>query len=300
MVILLLPLSMLMWLLNASFGNRFGKAMMRNISDSLLYNIFCLLTSAILLAALMRPYVLPSPYTLFLGVLFGIITISGQLSATLALARGPMSITMLIASCAMLIPAVSGAVFWNESIGIFQLAGLFLMVVSLFLCTYIKSNEKQKKANFLWLILSFIAFLSSGIIGVLQKIHQSSIHKNELDIFLVTAFFTASLLLTVIFLIQKPKNNYKKFSLMLRPSFFVMSALAGLAIGGMNKINMYLSGVLPSILFFPVYNGGCVLLSAVTSVVVFKEKLTLTQKFGLLSGALAIALLGNIADMIFK
>ena len=300
MTILLLPLSLLIWLINTSINNRFEKKVSRKTSDTLLYGALCLLTGAALFAVLMRPYFLPSRYTLGLGVLFGVITVLGQLSTLFALSLGPMSLTMLIVFCSMLIPAFSGAVFWKEPIGIFQLIGVVAILVALFLCSYVKVNTKQKRMNGRWRLLCFVAFFSTGMTGVLQKVHQSSPYKNELDAFLVVAFLTGTILtFSAWFLFRKGEKKAKE-STHIPTALFAMAGLAGLALGGIYKINMFLSGALPSILFFPINNGGCILLSAIISVVVFKEKLTGGQKLGLLIGVIAIALLGNVMDLIVK
>lgn len=52
----------------------------------------------------------------------------------------------------------------------------------------------------------------------------------------------------------------------------------------MNYINLKLSGVLPSQLFFPLVNGSTIILSSVMSVVVFKEHLSKKQAVGLIGG----------------
>ena len=58
--------------------------------------------------------------------------------------------------------------------------------------------------------------------------------------------------------------------------------------GLVNKTNTYLSGVLPSVIVFPVINGGVILATTIVSRFIFKEKLSLLQKAGLAVGALGI------------
>jgi multidrug transporter EmrE-like cation transporter len=52
----------------------------------------------------------------------------------------------------------------------------------------------------------------------------------------------------------------------------------------MNFINLKLSGMLPSQLFFPLINGSAIVLSSLVSVLLFKEKLTRRQTIGLVGG----------------
>lgn len=65
-------------------------------------------------------------------------------------------------------------------------------------------------------------------------------------------------------------------------------------------MNLYLSGALPSILFFPIMNGGLILLSSLAGWIVFREKLTRSQIFSLLLGVVAVCLIGNGLDLLVK
>ena len=51
--------------------------------------------------------------------------------------------------------------------------------------------------------------------------------------------------------------------------------LAGICSAANNKINLYLSGIMDSAVFFPVVNGGGLVLASLASYIVFKEKLSL-------------------------
>ena len=67
-----------------------------------------------------------------------------------------------------------------------------------------------------------------------------------------------------------------------------MAAVCGVCIFGMNFLNLRLSGLLPSQLFFPVVNGSAIVLSSLFSVLLFKERLTKKQIVGLLGGLLCL------------
>lgn len=71
-----------------------------------------------------------------------------------------------------------------------------------------------------------------------------------------------------------------------------MALGTGVIIGVTNQVNLWLSGVLPSIVFFPIVNGGVIILSGIAAVVLFREKLTKAQKIGIFTGILSICLLG--------
>jgi len=52
----------------------------------------------------------------------------------------------------------------------------------------------------------------------------------------------------------------------------------------MNFLNLRLSGLLPSQLFFPLVNGSAIVLSSLMSVLLFKEHLSKKQTVGLVGG----------------
>jgi multidrug transporter EmrE-like cation transporter len=56
----------------------------------------------------------------------------------------------------------------------------------------------------------------------------------------------------------------------------------------MNFLNLRLSGLLPSQLFFPVINGSAIILSSLASIVIFKERLNKKQIIGLCGGILSL------------
>lgn len=61
-----------------------------------------------------------------------------------------------------------------------------------------------------------------------------------------------------------------------------------------NQINMYLSGALPSIVFFPIVNGVGLLLSIAAGILLLKERFTRRQTLGMIFGAAAVLLLCGI------
>ena len=65
----------------------------------------------------------------------------------------------------------------------------------------------------------------------------------------------------------------------------------GVGVALNNQINLYLSGVVASAVFFPIVNGGGLILITAASVVLFREKLTIRQWIGLALGIAATLLL---------
>ena len=60
-----------------------------------------------------------------------------------------------------------------------------------------------------------------------------------------------------------------------------------------NKFNLYLSGVIDSAVFFPIVNGGGLILTTISAFILFKERCTKKQWGGLFFGILSVVFLCN-------
>ena len=219
-------------------------------------------------------------YTVLIGILFGVITALSAFYKMLALANGPMHITLLITTASMVIPTFSG-VFFGEK---FSFPKLIVVGVLLFFIYLSLGKKEGGSFNKRWFLYSAIAFVLQGSIGVLQKIHQSSAYKNETGGFLLIAF-----LCSLIFSRIRAKKPFGELKFTKRLIFFAL--LCGICTFGMNFINLRLSGLLPSQLFFPLINGSAIVISSLASLLLFKEKLTNRQLVGLGGGIVSLILI---------
>lgn len=235
-----------------------------------------------------------STFTLILGGIFGVVTTIQFISMQKALAIGPLSYTQVIVSFSTIIPALSGVLFFNEKIVALQIVGIAFTFISLYLS--VGKNKEEKKSSLKWLAFCLIAFLGTGMIGVMQKIHQSSNYASELNAFLIVAFLVSFILSIAVALFYKkqfkPCNREQKNDKII-VKLLIITCLSGISIAVNNKLNLYLSGVMPSAVFFPVVNGGGLVLTTLCSLVLFKEKLNLKQWIGIVFGIVSVVLLCN-------
>jgi drug/metabolite transporter (DMT)-like permease len=166
-----------------------------------------------------------------------------------------------------------------------------------------EKNTGEKNISFRWLLLCLGAFITNGLIGVMQKIQQSS-HCEELNSFLMIAFTVSVLVSGAACLICSLKEKKaKKQSMHLSFSVGILAALSGICIAIANKINLYLAGTMDSAVFFPVVNGGGLILATIAAALLFKERLIVKQRFGLIIGVVSVFFLCNFAfilEMIIK
>lgn len=229
----------------------------------------------------------PSPYTAVLAVIFGLLTSLQGFANIAALQCEPLSYTSVIISFSTLLSTLSGVAFFDESISPSQIAGIILMLFSFILAA--EHTDENKKKNLKWLILCLIAFFATGGIGILQKIHQNSEYKNELSDFLIISFSVSAIVCGFLALLfVKKECTPLKINKRKAVKFLFIIIISGICIAVNNKLNLYLAGVMDSAVFFPIVNGGGLVLTTAASVAVFKEKLTRKQWIGLLIGIISV------------
>lgn len=234
-----------------------------------------------------------SLFTILLGCAFGVVTAIQQISNLKALDVGPLSYTSVIISLSTLIPTLSGLVFWNEQIGVRQIIGIALLAVCFVLSVEKKPGEEKMSVQ--WLLYSVIAFLCTGMIGVMQKFHQKSDFKGELNGFLIIAFVISFVYSVAMAIIATMKNKDKDKSIDFKAKsvyrLFAVVVVAGLCVAVNNKINLDLSGKIDSAIFFPIVNGGGLVLTMLCAVTFFREKLSPKQWIGFFTGIASVLLI---------
>lgn len=239
----------------------------------------------------------PSGFTILLAVVFGLITALCQVATLKALEFGAVSYTTVMISLSTLIPALSGVLIWREELGGAQIVGMALLVVCLFLS--VDFRDKNKKGSFSWLFYCLIAFLCTGAIGVMQKIHQMSNYKAEVNAFLMIAFLCSFLCSGILFVFGYAKHRKdavaekKNVAVAKWWLWGVLLVISGFASALNNKLNLILSGLMDSAVFFPLVNGGGLILTTLTGVIFFKEKLSVLQWIGVFVGISSVVLLCN-------
>lgn len=295
---MLLGVSVVMNLLSCGIlRNDFCKKEIKSGADLNIFNGVSSVLSAITLAVIAfasGELRLPSAYTLLLGVVFGVATALCAILHMKALESGPLSYTNVICSCAMVIPSISGMIFFGETVTTWQYVGMALMLVS-FVCAVDGKND-QSGMNFKWMLMCLGSFLFSGSVGVMQKAHQTSPHKDELGVFLVIAFLISAVFSLALMGWSKAKKG-ESITVLSRArikKFIMVSAVCGVGIALCNQINMYLAGVMDSFIFYPVVNGASMILTTAAGLIIWKERLTGRQWLGLVMGAAAIFLLCGV------
>lgn len=227
----------------------------------------------------------PSVTTLFYAIVYGILLLSAQYCYTSALKKGNIGICSTVYSLGFIFPTLSGFLFWNESLTVLNVIGI-LMVVPTIIVSGMNPSKKGQHKNINFYVFPLVsAMLSSGGLGIMQKIQQNSPYPDEKNLFVISSFAFAGIISLFISLFAKSESQIK-----IRRKL-IFGAGIGVAFGLCNLLNTILAGRLESSVFFPVLNIGTILFSIVSGVVFYKEKISGKDLKVLLFGSLSILLI---------
>lgn len=272
------------------FSNNFSKNVLKNDTDIYKFNTFLYIGSlAVLLCT--GNYAL-SWYTAGMAFLFAAVTALSQYFLLKALAIGSMAYTSFIQGSNLVIPALFGVLFLHSPVKVLQLIALPLLLFSMALVLGVfdkKTAGAEKKAfSVKWLVFALLSMLFTGGIGIMQTLHQTSPHSAELTGFLILTFAFA-VLFNLLFWRIGQKKEPATFSI--KANALIQAALSGIFMGIVNLVNLYLSGVMPTIIFFPLVNGGLIIATILSAVLFFRERLRLPQWIGIVLGVAAMCML---------
>ncbi len=237
-----------------------------------------------------------SMYSVVFGVIFGV-TVAVQLLLNLkALAIGPFSYTSVLVSLSTVIPTLSG-LFWGEKIDLMQITGIILMVICIILSTDRNADDGSKKITARWLVCCLGSSVTNGLMGVMQKMHQTSAHKNESAVFLCVTMITLAAFALVTLLLTKVRNKNSensKICMKLKLSHILIPVLAGVSLGLCHVINLNLSGRLEAAVLFPIVNICPLVLTTVAATVLFKERLSKLRWLGIAIGILSTLFVSGV------
>ena len=222
-------------------------------------------------------YIVPS---LIIGLLF-IITFN-------LLAYGTQKIGIAISTVAnkmsMIVPVIIGIYLFKEAIGVFKLIGIFLAISAIYM-TSTKSGKLSFDKKFMPIIL--LIFLGQGIAdGTLSWTQKFTLSTENTSLFFASTFFSAGTF-GCLFLV---------YDLMVKKiQFQAKNILWGIALGVPNYLTLHFfirslqSPILESSQVFPVVNMGIIILSAISGIILFKEKLTPLNWTGIAIAIIAIS-----------
>ena len=257
-------------------------------------NIFCFL-SILLIYLFSGTEFSFSVFSVLLGAALAVANILSLEGLLQAQACGSFAYTSVIVALSAIIPSMSGPVLFGEKVTVSQFAGIGLMIICIILSPGNDGGERRA-VNLKWLLFCTVAFVFSGAVGVVQKIHQNNAaHKAEMPALLLTCFFVSFALSGIRLITERGRTKKSGERLnKLTPAVVLFPAVSGLCFAFPHTINLFLSGRLASVVFFPTINLCPMLLTMLYAVFGFKERLTAKQWAGIAVGILSTVFVSGI------
>ena len=280
---LLLMMSILMEAAKTLMLTGFSKTSLVTDADIYKFNVFMYL--GCLAVAGVSGVGSISLFSVVTAFLFALVTIGAQIFFLIALRYGPLSFTSFLQGISLVIPVVAGVLFMGDGITLHQLLAFPVLFVALALVF----NLSKETLTWKWTLFALLSMLCMGGVGIVQTVHQASEHRGELSGFLSVSFVFA-ILLNLLLWKCSAKKDQKTFPVNGRA--LMLSLTSGIFMGVVNIVDLYLAGVMPKAVFFPIVNGGLTVMTLLGSVVFFREKLNAKQWMGILICTAALCVLG--------
>jgi len=226
--------------------------------------------------------------SLLWGLLYGMVQFLFVFFKNRAMSCGDVSVTTLIGNCSLLVSLFVSSIVWHEQITIMQLFGTTLLIISIILSVYKKNAQDYSKS---WMMYTIFFFIFASGVGIVFKAFSKYTEGSDASAMMIcsalvmaVAYFFASIFSKK----RKEEANRKIY----KKNFLLFALISGVLSCGYNRINVFLSGALPAIIFFPGFNGGVVLLSALLSIIICSEKVSIKKVVALILGAISILIIG--------
>ena len=222
--------------------------------------------------------------TCIYAVVYGVMLVAAQWCYTVALSRGKVAICSTIYSMGFIIPTLYSATMTGEKLGFCKLIGIALVSISIVL--YNSNGQEKTRSNNGVSPIVIIAMCASGLLGVLQKIQQTSPWAYQKDEFVCMGFIVAALISIIASAVLHGSDcNREEYDI---GKSWLYAVGTGACFSGANTLNTTLAGMISGAVLFPILNIGSILVSMLMAAVLLRERLTKKEGLVTLISILAI------------
>lgn len=226
--------------------------------------------------------------TVLWALIYGVVQSLFVLSKAAAMSTGPVAITTLLGNSSLIISTLVSLLVWDERVSIGQAAGVLALLAGIVLCTYKKSSGEYSTK---WKILSALFLIMAASVGITFK----AFSKSGYGEFAGDMMFLSSIVMVISFAIMCALSGgfqLPESAELSKNKFLIFSLVSGALSCLYNRLNIFTSGEIDAVIFFPGFNGGVILLSAVLSVIFCRERLSKRQVAGIILGIVGICITG--------
>ncbi len=224
------------------------------------------------------------------AILFGI-----DLYTSIESIKGCSLVVANIFSNGGLVISVIVSFFWfGEGVSAFQIAGLLLFFVAVYLLSVTKKEETEKKISLKTFILLIINFACNGAVMVTQKYFSKMVENGNTAVFSFLTFALCSIIMIVFYAVARSKQKPVTMSddsvkkPFLDKRLWICAALLALGIFAINYLITEMGKIVDSVILFPVSSALSIIITIIVGRVVYKEKLNAFGVIGVIAGIISI------------
>lgn len=240
-----------------------------------------------------------TPQGYLIAFLFGAFFVLTLTTMTMAMNSGHMGITLLIQNSSLMVPTIYGMVVWGEKMTLFKGLGIFFILVLLALSAGDDTTAAGSMKNWnrkRWMLLTGLAFFGDGILGILQGMMSRASAETSSNTFTFWTSIFSIIVAGLVYLFFRMRGKNEKLVCSRKEAAVFTGLIAGIGVGtaGGNSFSILALTYLPGIVFFPLRQGGLVLVMWLVGILLYREKVTKRGLIMLATGLLGLILI-NLA-----
>ena len=186
-----------------------------------------------------------------------------------ALACGPYTITAILLNLSSFMPILYSRLFLGESITMWQIVGLIVIIGSCVILTISRSRGTQNaKMNMRWMLFAFLMFTANGFLSFFIRANTKLCPETPRNSFFTLAYIIAAVLCFIFFLCSGGIKKRISPNPLILPAACVAASLATQL-----TPTAILPKYLPSALHYPIDKGSSIIVGVIVGIVFFKEKI---------------------------
>ena len=261
-------------------GKKTSFAIVSN-SDSMIMNVLrmllCIVIGFGLIAFTERLDVLEINGTvLMITALSGVASAAFVVSWLLSVRSGAYMMVEVFLLLGVIVPIVLCRAFFAEEIGVWQIVGIAILLVAVFImCTYNSSIKGKMKIDSLLLLL--LCGVSSGLADFSQKLFVKMSPEGSAAVFNFYTYVFAAVVLALAYLVfrgvdkrgaVKPRKPLE----VIKPIWIYVLVMA-ICLFANSYFKTVAANYLDAVVIYPLNQGSSVVLSLLMSSIIFKEKI---------------------------
>ena len=217
--------------------------------------------------ALMFFRTLPPPSVLFIAAGLAAVNLLFQFFYVQAFRRGPVSLTATVNNFSILIPLLTGAIFFGDVLSPLNVVGIPLLLVA-FVLIPMREGKGERGFSWKWLLLALSSAVFSGTsTSLLLWISRTEFEAYKSEILVINYLLSAFLA----FLLSVKREKGSIFRATRKSIGF--SLLIGIVLGLFHLLSVYAVKEISATVYYPVTTVLYILFAVIADVAFFKQRL---------------------------